>query len=283
MAENNVPESVVADKNVAEVGAYAEKPLRDLEIKYRQQLTDEGRKALELITDKEGEQAMAAFQQTRSLEDPRIAALRALTSETIILSWDNKYAFGKGEKAEETAQVVEGLLKRIGQGALDRVIADETMDFQAKAERVKGLGSSMNHGVELAFKSSDWPEQIIGRYSKKLGKGQWSNHGVADLMRGYFAATMMTGGAPRAIEALAEIGKLEGRDSVGVIQEHMPLILELRKRYPEVNKWTGMTIGSTRKAMALDYGMENHGFLWSPPMETYVHMSGQATPSASSK
>lgn len=278
MGDNN--HERVGDIRVAEEGAYAAKPFEDALREYGDQMPEAAREELTFIADEEAEKAMAAFEQTKSLEDPRIAALRALASETVTLG-NNTYAFDN----EGTAKEVKGMLKQLGGGLLDRLIADEKIDFPTKAERIKGLGLSMNEGMKLALHSHAWPEDITKEYCKEFGRGAWSTDNTADILRGYFAATIMTGNGSRSVAALAEIGRLESRNPTEVISEHMPLILELRRKYPEVvNRPFGqMGPTGTRLVRALDYGLETQGFLWNPGAGTYVHMGSPPTSTTAPK
>jgi hypothetical protein len=263
------------NKDTALEGAYAEKPFRDAEIEYRNQLSPEAQDAFKRIAGEEGEKAMKAFEERRSLEDPRISALRELAAQSIVIGWENKHSIQETSN-EAKAEAVENLVKRLGQGMVDRIIANDELDFREKTGRIQELGGALCIGLGIASTNIQ-PEKIVTEYcTKPFGKGGWDKENTADILRGYFARKIITGHPGQAIKALAEIGKLENRNPAEVIQEHMPIILELKGQFPEMNKFEGVSIGN-RPVLPLDYGMEQQDFLWSPGMGSYVYIGEPAT------
>jgi len=263
MTEDNVDKEALPTKDVAEVGAYAEKPFRDMEIKYREQLGEEGRKALEMIAGKEGEEAMKAYQEKKSLEDPRIDALRTLISETAQLNPVLEVDISR--RGKDYLERTKNLLKRFSKNLLDRVIADEKFDFAAKKERLTHIGFFMDRGAAEAFNGINH-SRIIEEYKTA------TKENLADILRGHCAVAMAAGSIDGVCD-IAKIGEIEGQGATKTIQEYMPIFVELRKS-PQYAKSLGPN------ALGLDKAMMGEGFLWSPASESYIHMSGAATPGA---
>ena len=95
---------------------------------------------------------------------------------------------------------------------------------------------------------------------------------------GYFATATLRGEGIEGIEALAQLAKVEDRLSRDVIQEYVPLIVELRKNFPEINNPMGIASQGDRRVGVLDYGMERQGFIWSPGFQSYIRLDQKPAP-----
>lgn len=262
----NIPDTVVTDKETAEVGAYAEKPFRDALAEYNSSLDEKVKEALEKIANKEAEAAMKAFEETRSLEDPRIDALRSLVADSTELSWENQRRLEDNKNKEKIAE----LLKLMGEEILERTLADESVDWHGKTERITNLSFNLNYGVNRALTAIS-PDEAMKNMSEKFGHGGWSNESLADFFRGYYVTSVINERSIYGVEALVQIARLEGRDPQLVIQEQIPLLNKLRDVDP-VNKIYFGGADQSRPRKTLDHALETHGFLRSPTKDSYVYM-----------
>jgi len=155
-------------------GAYAEKPFQDAVIQYEKELSEAGRQALKQIAEKEGEKAIQAYRESRSLEDPRIDALRFFASQTVIITGENSRFIQI--RLRNNASPLEALVKRLGLGVVDQVIADEKIEFPEKFERLSRLGYALNSGIFTALKPrTDIGEPVMKGCSKFNKGGSWSS------------------------------------------------------------------------------------------------------------
>lgn len=261
MNENEGAERVY-DVEIARAGADAEKRTRDLLGKHR--VRPEVKNGLLKEAESKANQQMAAYAASvgKELHDTRVRELRETASRTIILSSQNRKLFEKSpyfydptKEAPEFVQKVDGLLKLLGQGVLDRVIAAKRMSQQTKLERVKQIGDYMNRGVDLGFRDRTcWTEDVVESYRKTGGE----NEDIANVLRGYLAVKMVMED-DRAVTALVEIGKLRKRGPERTLRENMWLIREQRQK-----------IKPLAKENFLDKGMSKYGFVWSQDSNTYV-------------
>lgn len=263
MSENNTPESV-KDVAEAEAGAYAEKPFRDAVIEYTNKLDDHQKRALEMIATAEGEKAMVAYRDAKSLEDPRITVLRQNALLTIGLSVDaRKYIGNIGssrEKGENRLAITESLIKNIASVEIDRILADAT-EIPQKSQRLGKLGAMLERGAEIAYYQ---PKSDIGIVH--LGRDEGP-----DVLRGYFITELADGKG--GIRVLAEIAKCEGRQPEEVIQDYVPIIAGVRKQHPQLNK---DVVSPTSKP--IDDGLLKFNFVWSPGAETFIYMGKSTNP-----
>ncbi len=242
----------------------AESPFRDALKKYQDELTPEGKEAFQEIAHEEGKAAVEAYKQSKSLEDPRIDALRNLVAETIQLSPRIK------EEYPKLAEELERRMKKIGMGEVDKIISNEEISFDKKSALIEGLGFGLNRGVGSALVGwdIDSAKLEIGRgpdifslerdERKKMEVIQFEQK---TLLLGYFIAEVSrgysSGGVFRALSAMAEV---EGKKDSDIIEEFMPLIMDMRKEHPE----------STED---INDNLKNCGFLWSPGSEAYINFN----------
>lgn len=267
---SGAPESYIQEKDAAEVGAYAEKPIRDAIVDYKKQLVEkygekeakQATEAMEWIASEEGEKAMAAYREGQEQEDPRVTLLREKAKQTILLT-----EFLSDDMMVE--QVVAEQLKTVGMTEADKIITSG-LTVTEKIEQVKIVGTALNSGVG-ASSTSEWPDEVAQRYCKELGRGQWSVEQTVFLLKGRMIADMALGKGKRGIATLESIAGLEDRSINEVVAENLDVILGTRKQiqdvFPEVdagqrNKW-------------IDQGMENLGWLWDKTNETYVGPEGE--------
>ena len=249
----------------ARKAAWAEKPFRDALVKYRERFSSVAPLYTEMIADvadQEGREAIEAWEKERSSEDSAaMDALRNLAKRTITLAPATK-RLAEESQDRETVETSEELLKRIGLARADKIIADVNKSPRDKMEAIGVIGNSMNSGAYRAIRGKGVPSG--------------DNDATISSLEGYFAAAILMGNAQKAIQALAEVGKLENREPEDYIQSQIPLILELREKYPQVNRLlTEMIQGATVAPRRLDRAMEGHGFLWSPESETYIFIGGE--------
>lgn len=217
-------------------GAYAEKPFQDAVIQYEKELSEPGRQALRLIAEREGEKAIQAYRESRNLEDPRIDALRFLASQTVIITGENSKFIREDSKLGDKPSHLEALVKRLGLGVVDQVITDENIEFPQKFERIRRLGFALNSGIITALKPRTDISELVMKGCNKFNKGGgWSAALTHDILLGYFATATLRGNSVEGIEALAQLAKVEDRLPRDVIQKYVPLIVELRNDYPEIN------------------------------------------------
>jgi hypothetical protein len=254
------------DKDKAEVqaGVYAEKPFRDALIEYKNQLSDEQKKALEMIATTEGQKAMAAYREAKSLEDPRITALRQNALQTVRLSEEARTYIAGGKGGEQRLAITEDLVKITAALEIDRTLADTTdfsNDFSKKAQRLGKLGAAIERGAQMAYYKplTDYGIASLGRDDGP------------DVLRGYFISELANGKG--GIGVLAEIAKCEGRQPEEVIADYVPMIAGVRKQHPRLNT---DEFNPTRKP--IDEGLLKFNFVWSPGTETFIHMGKGATP-----
>lgn len=253
MADQQIEQTTL---NEGLAGAYAEKPFQDALIKYKAELPPEAQEALKMIAEKEGESAIRAYQESKSLEDPRVEALRELTRKALAqtdfiyqLPYEPGQRFAKDEYAS------------VGLQRVDRIIVENADKLGAGTViRIENLGFWLARGFGDWARSNKYPKEVLTHEQQaRIGSA-----GMADRYMGTYLAALANGNGGVAIQCLTEVAKYDKRPEKEVIDEQLPLLHRALVKIPLLQ---GDSLGS------LNEGMGNHGYLWNQSKRTWISMT----------
>ena len=239
----------VDDIGAATEAAYAEKPYQDALVDYRENLSDEGKKALEYIASQEAEKALANYKSDQEESpDIRILRERALATLAIPASVDRKVERGfNGDMNPEWRNRCEYGVRELGSEMMERIIKDPDTETRYKMNHLRFLGSSLGRGVEI-FSRGDVAEE---------NKTQ-----DTDVLWGDFIAAVMSKDRVGPTEVILDhISRIQGRPAGTIISENLELFERLRRSYPQ-------EVGSN-----LDHRMEQSGWIWNDKNKKYIELS----------
>lgn len=261
------PDENLARGNVRDVGAatemaYAEKPFREAEVDYREQMSHEAREALNFIASKEAEKALERYEATKDEEDPVVRVLRekALAGFEAVNGMGDKFihhaavdrqfgSIGRTPVREWVERINWGTKELAGE-LVDEILKSSG-DNKEKLQQLRDLGIQFQKGLSFAF--SEAP---------RVGMGYTGYVGVASDKAGRWAAVLADMMAERGLnESQLKWLAISGKDSdvAATIDKELGFFERTRISFPS----TGT---------ALDKDMEKYGWTWDKKQGKYIKL-----------
>jgi len=219
--------------------------------KYKESLSEEGRKALEWIASQEAEEALQKYALEKGEDDPVIDMLRARALATLELPSNAKKVeaggMWRGTIDKDWATRCRETLKLFGSSMIEDILADPHSDNSQKIHRLKDLGADLAEGIQYAV-DGDFTSVAMSQSETK----HW----------GLFISELVnTGGNPGAILGIISKEAMTPRGTL--IQKQLPLFEQVRRSYPELGE-------KMDKLMEMD----GIGWLWDSKNNKYISING---------
>jgi len=264
-SESNPSERVEHPDGPAWEMAHAMKPFRDAEIEYRDQLSDSARQALDWIASKEAEKAVAAYEATRSEEDPAVRVLREKAEATLEVPQSiAKLAERPDTKigtldAKEWVRRNEWGIREFGREAVDEILMSSA-DNQAKLARLQAIPGELGYGLMHVAKQWERQEGESERWhgadSEVAKGGSLASWGaiIGDIMAG-------EGVHEYIVTVMAWSGGQPGRA--------IPIekIID-----PKINFFGRARVSFPAVGAGLDKSLERYGWVWDEKQRKYIKL-----------
>jgi hypothetical protein len=261
-------EKLVGNIGQAEAAAHAENPFQTtlIDEEVEKTLTPEARAAIEEISLKRADEAIAAYQEKKSLEDPRITILRDLGAKTLDISgYATELNREFANKVQDPFGSVDKLLKSFSGARLDRIIADPKLTPAEKKKQIEEIGYDLRGGVFRTFhlqtkRVDEYAQNVVNKLHDRLsdpGSAQRTEHEA----QGYLLTHLAAGDPISALRVIGAVGLTKPNQKFAeLIKEYLPMITAARKesgRFARFNRF--------------DEAMAQKGFVWSPGTGEYIN------------
>lgn len=244
--------------------AHAEKPFRDAEIAYREQLSDAARQGLDWVASQEGEKAIAAYEATKNEEDPAVRVLRGKAEATLeVPQFIRELAESPDAKigtvdAKEWVRRIEWGIREFGREAVDEILGS-SIDNKAKQARLATIPGELGFGLQHVAKNWERGASSTERWhgADEGLSGAPYRRGATLAPWGAIIGDIMAGEGMH--ENVVSLMVRHGRRIGDVIDSKISFYVRARTSFPAVS--TG-----------LDKSLERYGWVWDNKQKTYIKL-----------
>lgn len=269
-AGDQIPETAIADKDMAEEMAYAEKPFQDAKREHAESLTSENQELLDWLSSEAAEKAMTNYIEGKNQMSEAELVLREKAEPFGVL---RKTYEQKDENFEERSlkiyendperkamklKIAEKNLKAVVDLQVEAVMSDDTLSPAERLKKIKGIASTRDVVRDSLVHEGGgrtgniYPEELLALI-------EWGGGREEDKqprLWGRVVSGLAQDNGYIAVEAVRMIAAESGVDFGEVFEQVAPMIAESLKLSGNRNQTNSH--------------IESLGYIWSDRFDKYV-------------